>query len=124
MVCPSASDCSTGSLLSSVKCQPSVAPLFVSVADSDTGSIENVPICELAPKPGRSVLTDDDLNDHSAVWVSVRSTSWIANVPQVVSEAPSCSLTVPFAASASLVIVGASLAPLIVTVTSCAICAP
>src|SRR6476646_5040392 len=103
MVWPAASDCSTGSQLSSVKCQPSVAPLLVSVLDSDTElSIVKVPIFVLlSSKPGRAELTDDDLNTACAVWVSIRSRSWIASVPQVDSDELSSSVTAPVAAAAS-----------------------
>ncbi len=121
MVWPAASDCSTGSLSASAKCQPSVAPLLVSLFDSVTvGSIVKVPMF-VAPSvnPGRCADEADDLNTALAVWVSIRSRSWIASVPPVVSVGVAASsVTAPAAAPASLVIVGVSFVPVIVTVTS------
>src|SRR5512147_1393587 len=107
MVWPCASDCSTALLLLRLKCQPSVAPLLVSVLDSSTdGSIVKVPMFELAPNPGRAELTDDDLNTASAVWVSIRSRSWIASVPSIDNVVQASSVTAPMASAALLVTVG------------------
>ena len=70
-------------------------------------------------KPGRCALDADDLNTACAVWVSIRSRSWIASVPPVDSVGVvSSSVTAPLAAASVLVTVGLSLVPVMVTVTS------
>ena len=114
MVSPTASDCSTGLLSLSVKLQPSEAVLVVSVLSSLTAVSAKVPMLVLlSVKPGRCAFDVDDFSADNAVWVSIRSTSWNAIVPEVpiLPETSTLvsSVTPPVAVVEPATMVGASL---------------
>src|SRR5205814_9391843 len=80
MVWPLAKDCSTGLLSASVKLQPTVPVLPVSVVISLTPEgpkvSAKVPIwLTLSVKLGRCALEVDDFSVTAAWWVSIKSTS-------------------------------------------------
>ena len=109
----------------SVKLQPTLAVLTVSVVLSFTAVSANVPILAAAAllpsaKPGRLALASVDFSTKPAVWVSIRSRSPNVIVPEVdrVGVAVS-SITPPVAVVDAPTIVGVSLVPVIVTDTSC-----
>ncbi len=122
MVWPRASDCSTGSLSASVKLQPNVPVRLTLLWPSVIGVSAKLPIlAALGPvasaKPGRSAAASVDFSTKVAVCVSVRSTSWKATVPEVVSVAASSSVTAPVGVVDPATITGWSLVPVTVTVT-------
>ena len=75
----------------------------------------------LSAKPGRCALEVDDFSANVAVWVSIRSTSWNAIVPEVpiLPETSTLvfSVTPPVAVVEPATMVGASLVPVMMIVT-------
>ena len=113
----------------SVKLQPRLAVLTVSAVFSLTGVSAKLPmLVVLSMNPGRCALEVDDFSAKPAVWVSIRSTSANAIVPEVaIFPEPLTlvsSVTAPVGVVEPVTIVGASLLPTRVTVTSCAVDPP
>ena len=122
MVWPLAKDCSTGLLSASVKLQPTVPVLPVSVVISLTPEVSTkVPIwLALSVKPGRCALEVDDFSVTAAWWVSIKSTSRNVMVPTAdrswfAATESSVSSGAPLLEETT---VGMSLVPTSVTVTS------
>ena len=106
----------------SVKLQPRLPVLIVSAGFSLTGVSEKLPmLVALSMKPGKCALEVDDFNAKLAACVSIRSTSANVTVPEVArlrfgATESSVRFGVVLVADTML---GASLVPVSVTVTSC-----